>query len=105
MTPKEYKAKLEALKKQELELAREFIEDNPFKELEGKLVNLTTGFRHRKVLFIGADFTKAKWGEPTEPALFYHELKKDGSPRKNARHILVRFYDEKLDKIEKICRK
>lgn len=36
MTPKEYKSKLEALKKQELELTREFIEDNPFKELEGK---------------------------------------------------------------------
>lgn len=36
MTLEEYKTKLEALKKQELELTREFIENNPFKELEGK---------------------------------------------------------------------
>lgn len=36
MTPKEYQSKLEALKKQETELAQEFVKDNSFKELEGK---------------------------------------------------------------------
>lgn len=36
MTPREYQTRLEALKKQEIELTREFIEDNPFKKLEEK---------------------------------------------------------------------
>ena len=104
MTPKEYQTKLEALKKQELELAQEFIKDNPFKELEGKLVNLTTGCRHQKVLFVGADFIKGNvYGKPKEPAYFFHKLKKDGTPRKNVDFIQIRFYDGEIHKIEKIC--
>lgn len=104
MTPKEYKSKLEALKKQEIELAQEFINDNPLKNLEGKLVNLTTGCRHQKVLFVGADFMKGNvFGEPKEPAYFFHKLKKDGTPRKNVDFIQIRFYHGEINKIEKIC--
>lgn len=104
MTSEEYKSRLEALKKQEMELAQEFIKDNPLKELEGKLVNLTTGFRRQKVLFVGADFTQGNvYGKPAEPAYFYHKLKKDGTPRKNVDFIQIRFYDGKIHKIEKIC--
>ena len=105
MTPQEYQTKLDALKKQKMELAQEFINNNPLKELEGKLVNLTIGCSHQKVLFVGADFTKGDiFGEHKEPAYFYHKLKKDGTPRKNVDFIEIRFYDGKLYKIEKICR-
>lgn len=102
MTPEEYQSRLKALKKQELELAQEFINDNPFKELEGKLVNLTLGFSHKKVLFVGTDFMKEHYGNPDNLCLFYHRLNKDGTPRKNTDYISVRFYDGKLNKIEKI---
>lgn len=102
MTPEEYKSRLEALKKQEFELAQEFIKDNPFKELEGKLVNLTIGCSHKKVLFVGTDFMKDHYGNPDNLRLFYHKLNKDGTPRKNTDHISVQFYDGKLYKIEKI---
>lgn len=103
MTPQEYKTRFEALKKQEVDLAQEFINDNPLKSLEGKLVNLTTGCRHQKVLFVGADLLKDEFGKPKEPAYFFHRLKKDGTPRKNADFIQIRFYDGILHKIEKIC--
>lgn len=98
MTPKEYQSRLEALKKQELELAQEFIKDNPLKELEGKLVNLTIGCSHQRVMFIGAYFTK----DTLEPAYFYQYLKKDGTPRKNADYILVKLYDGKFFKFERL---
>lgn len=98
MTPKEYQSKLEALKRQETELAQEFVKDNPFKELEGKIINLTIGCSHRRVMFIGADFTK----DTFEPAYFYHYLKKDGTPRKNTDYIPVRLYDGKFYKFERL---
>ena len=102
MTPEEYKSRLEVLKKQEFELTLEFIENNPFKELEGKLVNLTIGCLHKKVLFVGTDFKKDHYGNPDDLCLFYHKLNKNGTPRKITDHIPVRFYDGKLYKIEKI---
>lgn len=101
MTPEEYQSRLEALKKQELELAQEFVKDNPFKELEGKWINVTIGFSQKKVLYVGAGFTKNTF----EPALFYHEMKKDGNPRKNCSYILARFYNGKTYKIKKLCRR
>lgn len=105
MTPKEYKSKLEALKRQETELAQEFVKDNPFKDLEGKLVNITIGCSQKIVLFNGAGFAKDFTGKPGELALFFHRLNKDGTPRKNAEKILVEYFDEKLHKIERLCRR
>lgn len=106
MTPQEYRTRLDALKKQEVELAEEFIKDNPFKELEGKLVNLTIGCSHQKVLFVGAGFMKDNiYDKHKEPAYFYHKLKKDGTPRKNVDFIQIRIYDGRIYKIEKICHK
>lgn len=104
MTPQEYRTKLDALKKQELELAEEFIKDNPFKELEGKLVNLTIGCSHQKVLFVGASLSNDNFLKTKNLVLFYHKLNKDGRPRKNAEKLEVYYYDGKLHKIEKICR-
>lgn len=105
MTPKEYQSKLEALKRQERELGQEFINDNPFKELEWKIVNLTIGCTQKKVLIIGAGFTKDYIGVPAELALFYHRLNKDGTPRKNAEKILIEYFDEKIYKIERVCKR
>ena len=99
MTPEEYQTRLDALKKQELELAQEFLKDNPFKELEGKFVNLTIGCTQQKVLYAGARIHSDR---PTEPSLFFHWLKKDGTARKNDDNIPVRFYDGKTYKIEKL---
>lgn len=98
MTPKEYTEKLEALKEQETKLAQDFIKDNPFKELEGKLVKVRIGYSIQKVLFVGTGYTK----DTFEPALIYHKLKKDGTPQKNSNNIPVRFYDGKTYKIEKM---
>ena len=98
MTPKEYTERLEALKEQETKLAQDFIKDNPFKELEGKIVKVRIGYSIQKVLFVGSGYTK----DTFEPALIYHKLKKDGTPRIHADWISVRFYDDKNYKIEKI---
>lgn len=95
MTPQEYQTKLDALKKQELELGREFIKNNPFEKLKGQIVNLTIGCRTEKVLF-------GKVITPRFPVLFYHRLKKDGTPRKKADCLPITRYDGKLYKIEKI---
>lgn len=77
MTPKEYKSRLEALRKQEGDLGREFVKNNPFKKLKGQIVNLTIGCRTEKVLFDGVVLEKDILGKSRFPVLFY-----DTRPRK-----------------------
>lgn len=104
MTPKEYKSRLEALRKQERDLGREFVKNNPFKKLKGQIVNLTIGCRTEKVLFDGVVLEKDILGKSRFPVLFYYRLKKDGTPRKKVDCIPITYYDDKIYKIEKICR-
>lgn len=104
MTPQEYKFRLEDLRKQERELGREFVKNNPFKKLKGQIVNLTIGRRTEKVLFDGVVLEKDIFGKSRFPVLFYYRLKKDGTPRKNIDCLPVDGYDGIIYKIEKICR-
>lgn len=102
MTPEEYNSKLETLRKQERELGREFVKNNPYKKLKGQIVNLTIGCRTEKVLFDGIVLEKDVFGKSRFPVLFYYRLKKDGSPRKNVDWLPISCFDSKTYKIEKI---
>lgn len=106
MTTQEYTSELQRLKKEKQDLGQRFIEDNSFSELTGKLVKLTIGFSTKKVLFAGVGIQPASLKSTSgEPCLFYHQLKKDGTPNKRLEYIPVQYYDGKIYKFEKISPK
>lgn len=101
MTAEEYNSRLETLRKQERELGREFVKNNPYKKLKGQIVNITVGCRTEKVLFDRVVLEKDILGKPRFPVVFYYRLKKDGTPRKKVDFLPIAHYDGTICKIEK----
>ena len=75
MEIKEYKEKREELQKQINGLIDQFIKDNPYNHLKGKMIYLTEWSVKKKVFFVGLG--RNHYGKVE---ILYKKIKKDGSP-------------------------
>lgn len=75
MTIKEYYEKKNELQKQLTELTDQFIENHPYKHLEGRVVYLTEWAAKKKVVFVGVGRNPY-----SSVDIKYRKIKKNGEP-------------------------